>query len=112
MVAATHRVLSPAASRSAILDTPFLAGYRKSMKNYFDIATPAEIEEAYGYMPDAEELAEERARCEKDPDENCENLAALFFARGDTATADKYLEKIQDPERQLTMSMLLSERFK
>ncbi len=92
-----------------LVDTCPSAGYLKSMENYFDIATPAEIEDHYGYMPDAEELARDRLVCERDADGNFSMLAVLYYFRGDEAATQRYLDKIQNPERRLETSMSLYE---
>lgn len=79
------------------------------MENYFDIATPAEIEDHYGYMPDAEELARDHLVCEQDADGNFSMLAVLYYFRGDEAATQRYLDKIQNPDRRLETSMSLYE---
>lgn len=79
------------------------------MENYFDIATSAEIEAHFGYMPDAGELAADRSVCERDTDGNFAKLASLYYDRGDEVAARQCLEQIRDPERKLQASMLLYE---
>lgn len=80
------------------------------MENYYDIATPAELEEHYdGSVPDAKELARQRALCDSDPDYNLSELACLFYGRGDEAAANRCLEHIKNPERRLETSMALYE---
>lgn len=91
------------------VDTPRRAGYLKSMENFFDVATPAEIEAHFGYLPDSEELAEDRLVCERDADGNFAKLAVLYYFRGDETLAQRYLDSIQNVERRLETSMLLYE---
>lgn len=79
------------------------------MENFFDIATPAEIEAHFGYMPDAGELAADRAACERDADGNFSMLAVLYYFRGDEAATQRYLDKIRNPDRRLETSMSLYE---
>lgn len=79
------------------------------MENFFDIATPAEMEAHFGYMPDAGELAADRVACERDADGNFAKLASLYYDRGDEAAAQQCLEQIHDPDRKLQTSMLLYE---
>lgn len=66
------------------------------MINYFDVATPEEVEEFYGYVPTAEEIAEARDALTRDLDANAAHLAYLFADRGDYAQASLYLDQIQD----------------
>lgn len=91
------------------VDTCPPTGYLKNMENYFDIATSAEIEDHYGYMPDAEELARDHLVCEQDADGNFSMLAVLYYFRGDEAATQRYLDKIQNPDRRLETSMSLYE---
>lgn len=79
------------------------------MDNYFDIVTPAELEEQYGYMPSAKEIAADRQYCEQDVDYNFQYLFWLFLERGDTKTANFYLDQIKDPQRHLDAVMLAYE---
>lgn len=79
------------------------------MDNYFDIASPAELEEHYGYTPSAKEIAEDRQYCEQDADYNFQHLFWLFLDRGDTETANSYLKQIKDPQRHLDATMLAHE---
>ncbi|WP_446424081.1 hypothetical protein [Mailhella sp.] len=66
------------------------------MNNYYDVATPAELEEHFGYVPSPEEVSEGRDTCSRDADHNCELLAYLFADRGDFARAQKFLEQIKN----------------
>ncbi len=79
------------------------------MTNFFDVATPAEIEDHYGYPPDAKELARDRRVCDQDADGNFSMLAVLYHFRGDKAATQRYLDKIRNPERRLETSMSLYE---
>lgn len=79
------------------------------MENFFDIATPEEIERHCGYVPDAKDLAERRILCEEDPDGNFSKLAILYHFRGDEAKTHEYLDKIQDRDWRLETSMLMYE---
>lgn len=75
------------------------------MDNFFDIATPAELEGHYGEKPSAEEISADRAYYESDSDLNFLHLFLLFLDRGEKRTAEKYFEKIKDPERRLEATM-------
>ena len=66
------------------------------MTNFFDVATPEEVEEFYGYVPTAEEIAAERDALIRDSDANASHLAYLFADRGDYAQTVVYLDQIQD----------------
>jgi len=79
------------------------------MNNYYDVATPAELEEHFGYVPSPEEVSEGRESCARDSDLNNQLLFWLFLDRGDKKTADSFLNKINDPSRRLDASMLAYE---
>lgn len=79
------------------------------MTNFFDIATPEEVQETLGYMPEGAELALERKSFELDADHNCVSLYLLYLERGEAAQAASYYKQIQSPERQLEAAMLAGE---
>ena len=79
------------------------------MENYYDIATTAELEEHYGYTPTAKELQADREHCAQNPDYNYQHLFWLFLDRGLPETAQKYYDKIQDPDIQLDAAMIAHE---
>lgn len=76
------------------------------MDNFFDIATPAELEEYYGYAPEASETAADKAAFASDPDRNLQHLFWLFLGRKNQDRADFYLNQIQDEQRKLDACML------
>ena len=79
------------------------------MELYLDIATPEELERHFGYPPSSEEISLERELCLKDPDGNYQDLYLLYLARGDKKNAQGYLDKIKDPRRRLSATMLAHE---
>lgn len=79
------------------------------MTNFFDIATPEEVQDTLGYIPEGEELTLERESFELDADHNCVSLYLLFLERGEAEKAVSYYEQIQSPERQLEAAMLAGE---
>lgn len=66
------------------------------MTNFFDIATPEEVNERYEYTPSAQEIAAERSELTQNPDANFSELAFLLADRGDYRQAVAYLNQIQD----------------
>ncbi len=68
------------------------------MVNFFDVATPGEIERQFEERLTPEELAYERAILEKNPDKNCAYLFWLYLNRGKEEKANEYLNLISDPE--------------
>lgn len=79
------------------------------MTNFFDIATPEEVQDSLGYIPQGAELALEREQYERDADHNCVSLYLLFLERGEEEKAASYYAQIQSPERQLEAAMLAGE---
>ena len=79
------------------------------MTNFFDVATPEEVEAHYGYTPEGEELAFARASFDQDKDHNLVSLYLLFLGRGDKGTAAAYYRQIESPERQLEAALLAGE---
>lgn len=74
------------------------------MENFFDVATPEEIQELWGdeeddetYTP--EEIAQLKKMNNDDPDKNCEDLIYLYLLRKDELKALYCLNQIQDPDR-------------
>lgn len=51
---------------------------------------------------------EERLYLEQDADANCEHLAGLYADRGDYATAQAYLERIDDETRMADTARILA----
>ncbi|WP_302548809.1 hypothetical protein [uncultured Desulfovibrio sp.] len=76
------------------------------MYNFIDAATSQELAAHYGYMPDAAELAAERAHFAADKDHNLVCLYTLALDRGDAAKAAAYLRRIANPQRRLEAEML------
>lgn len=79
------------------------------MENYFDIATPEEIEERYDEKLTSEEIKELRLNLERQPDINYQYLFLLFIDRGENDKANYYLEQIKDPMIKLNATMLAYE---
>ena len=79
------------------------------MELYIDIATPEELEEQFGYPPSPEEISREREYCLEVPDLNYQFLYWLYRDRGDEKTAQGYLDKIKDPRRRLSATMIAHE---
>lgn len=79
------------------------------MENYFDIATPEELEEDYGYKPTPEQIHRDKLIYEENPDSNFQSLFWLFLQRGDSNRADIYYNKIQDPQMKLDAYLMAYE---
>lgn len=72
-------------------------GLEKDMENFFDIATPKEIENHFDdAVHDAGEMVRLRNLCASNADHNLELLTYLFVARGGFSKAQTYLDQISD----------------
>ena len=77
--------------------------------NYFDIATPEELKEHYGYVPSKEEVTQDRLLLANDRDHNLQYLYWLYMDRGDEKTAEFYLNQIEDWQRKLDAAALVGD---
>lgn len=75
-------------------------------ENFIDALTPAEMLEHFGETPSAEEIRGARELCAREPDYNFQHLFLLYLDRGETGTAQAYLDRIKDPQRKLDAAML------
>ncbi len=66
------------------------------MVNFFDVATPEEIEVLFGEKPTQTEIDETREEYEKSPNSNNAHLYYLYLDRGESEEAEKYLNLIDD----------------
>lgn len=79
------------------------------MENFFDVATPEELESFYGYVPAKEEVAEDRNAYANDRDCNLQHLYWLYMDRGDEKTAKHYFNMIEDWQRKLDAAALVGD---
>jgi hypothetical protein len=84
------------------------------MENFFDIATPEELDLILGEddpdLPTSMRgYVHEKALAQEDADYHCGLLSTLYANRDDMQRAEDYIAMIKDEERRLCASMMLHE---